>query len=127
MLPCVQAAADTSGPNANMRASPLGADAPGLPHMSANCLSWFAARKISPATLLRNQVTEQYLHMSRKHPEKAHAVVFPYLQNREVVGRKMRTLGRRFSHDMPSRRIWYGLDDIVDQDTIIIVEGDYSL
>lgn len=25
---------------------------------------------------------------------------------------------------MPPQRIWYGLDDIVDQETIIIVEGE---
>ena len=36
----------------------------------------------------------------------------------------MRTFGKRFSQKMPPQRIWYGLDDIVDQDTIIIVEGE---
>ena len=106
-----------------MQANPTAPDACVL-CMSQDCLSWFAARKISPATLLRNRVYEQHLQMSRKHPEKENAVVFPYIHNGEVVGTKMRTFGRRFSHNMPPQRIWYGLDDIADQDTIIIVEGE---
>ena len=120
----MQASADTPGPDASMKANPTVPEAPVLPRMSQNCLSWFAARKISPATLLRNRVYEQHLQMSRKRPEEEPAIVFPYIHNREVVGKKMRTLGRRFSQEMPPQRIWYGLDDIVDQETIIIVEGE---
>lgn len=91
--------------------------------MSQRCLDWFAARKISPNTLLRNHITEQYLQMSSKHPEMNDAIVFPYILNGEVIATKMRTLGRRFTQKMPKDKIWYGIDDIVDQDTVIIVEG----
>ena len=124
MLTCVQATADTPGPDASMQAKPTAPEAHVLPIMSRKCLSWFAARKISPATLLRNRVYEQHLQMSKKRPEKENAIVFPYISDGEVVGKKMRTLGRRFSQQMPPQRIWYGLDNIVDQHTIIVVEGE---
>lgn len=111
----MQVTAATPGPDA-LPAVP--------PHMSQICLTWFAARKISPATLLRNRVYEQHLQTSETRPEKEHTIVFPYIQNGEAVGEKTRTLGRRFRQTMPPERIWYGLDDIVDQNTIIIVEGE---
>ena len=47
--------------------------------MSQRCLDWFAARKISPNTLVRNNVTEQHIQMSKKHPEKQGAIIFPYI------------------------------------------------
>lgn len=117
--PGVQAGTDTPGPMAPLVV--------GLPHMSQDCLSWFAARKISPATLLRNQITEEHLQMSKKHPEKEDAIVFPYLLRGKVTNKKFRTLGRRFASERRHQSIWYGLDDIVNQDTIIIVEGNSSL
>lgn len=118
-LPGVQAGADTLGPMAS--------DALGLPNMSQDCLSYFAARKISPTTLLRNRITEEHVLFSKKHPEKANAIVFPYTLHGRVTNKKMRTLSRRFASDMRHQSIWYGLDDIINQDTIIIVEGDSSL
>lgn len=118
-VPCVQAGADTPGP--------LAPDALGLPQMSQDCLSWFAARKISLETLLRNRVTEEHLQMSKKHSEKENAIVFPYLLHGKVTNTKLRTLGRRFAFKRQHQSIWYGLDDIVNQDTIIIVEGNISL
>ena len=36
----------------------------------------------------------------------------------------MRTLEKRFTQDMPQQSIWYGVDDIVGQASIIIMEGD---
>ncbi|KAL3163064.1 hypothetical protein ABBQ32_009487 [Trebouxia sp. C0010 RCD-2024] len=92
--------------------------------MSQDCLSWFAARKISLETLLRNRVTEEHLQMSKKHSEKENAIVFPYLLHGKVTNTKLRTLGRRFAFKRQHQSIWYGLDDIVNQDTIIIVEGE---
>lgn len=124
VLSCMQASADAPGPDAGMQAIPAVPEAPVLPHMSQDCLSYLAARKISPATLLRNRVYEQHLQMSRKRPEKENAIVFPYIHNGEVVGKKTQTLNRGFSHETPSQCMWYGLDDIVAQDIIIIVEGE---
>lgn len=121
VLPSMQVTTASSGrrPDASMQANP--ADPP---HMSQACLSWFAARKISPATLLRNRVYEQHVQSSETHQEKECTIVFPYIHNGEIVGEKTRTLGRRFRQKMPPECIWYGLDDIVNQNTIIIVEGE---
>lgn len=119
MLPCMQVTAATPGPDASMQANPA---VP--PHMSQACLSWFAARKISPATLIRNRVYEQHLQTSETCPKKEHTIVFPYIQNGKAVGEKTRTLGRRFRQKMPPERLWYGLDDIVNQTTVIVVEGE---
>lgn len=52
------------------------------------------------------------------------AIAFPYLRNGEVVNVKYRTMDKSFRQVKGAEKILYGLDDIVGQDTIIIVEGE---
>ena len=52
------------------------------------------------------------------------AIAFPYMRNAEVVNVKYRTLDKCFRQVKGAEKILYGLDDVVGQDTIIIVEGE---
>lgn len=99
----------------------------GQPSMSLRCMEWFAARKISRKTLLRNHIVEKEVCMSSKSSETETAIVFPSVYDGQVRGLKYRTLPRRWSQSTDFHTIWYGVDDIVGQDTVIIVEGTLSL
>lgn len=92
--------------------------------MSIECLEWFAARKISPQTLFRNQITEREVCMSSKQPDTELAIVYPSIYKGQSIGAKYRTLDRRWSQSRQFQTVWYGVDDIDGQNTVIIVEGE---
>ncbi|DBA96517.1 TPA: hypothetical protein ACH3X1_015395 [Trebouxia sp. C0004] len=85
-------------------------------------LAYFASRGISERTLRRNQVAQESTWMPGQPA--GDAIAFPYLRNGEVVNVKYRTLNKCFRQVKGAEKILYGLDDVVGQDTIIIVEGE---
>lgn len=87
-------------------------------------MEWFTARKISAKTLLRNHIAENEVFMSHKNSETESAIVFPSIHKGQIRGLKYRTLDRRWSQTVDFHAIWYGMDDVVGQDTVIIVEGE---
>ncbi len=62
-----------------------------LQPLSQEVLEYFAKRGISPATLERNGVQQEY---SSKH--NAYAIAFPYYRNGEIINIKYRTLDKKF-------------------------------
>ena len=88
-------------------------------------LAYFASRGISEKTLKRNQVAQESTWMPGQPT--GDAIAFPYLRNGEVVNVKYRTMNKCFRQVKGAEKILYGLDDVVGQDTIIIVEGESSL
>jgi twinkle protein len=84
-------------------------------------LAYFASRGISERTLKRNQVAQESTWMPGQPT--GDAIAFPYLRNGEVVNVKYRTMNKCFRQVKGAEKILYGLDDVVGQDTIIIVEG----
>ena len=105
-------------------ASKMPAKDAGHPFMSPQLLDWFAARKISMKTLLRNHIVERKVQMSNKLPESEDAIVFPSTHNGQLVGLEYRTLDKRYSQSQRFQAVWYGIDDVGGQDTIIVVEGE---
>lgn len=91
---------------------------------SIECLKWFAARKISPQTLFRNQITERKVCMYSKQPDTELAIVYPSIYKGQIVGAKYRTLDRRWGQSKQFQAVWYGIDDIDGEPTVIIVEGE---
>ena len=87
-------------------------------------IEYFANRGISKRTLERNRVAQEHTWMPGQ-PAGA-AIAFPYLRNGEVVNVKYRTMDKCFRQVKGAEKILYGLDDVVGQDTIIIVEGPAS-
>ncbi len=93
--------------------------------MSIECSEWFAARKISPQTLFRNQIVERKVCMSSKQPDMETAIVYPSIYKGQIIGMKYRTLDRRWGQSKQFQTVWYGMDDIVGHQTVIIVEGSF--
>ncbi len=93
--------------------------------MSIECLEWFAARKISPQTLVRNHITERQVCMSSKQPDTELAIVYPSIYKGQSIGTKYRTLDRRWSQSKQFQTVWYGMDDVDGHNTVIIVEGKF--
>ena len=94
--------------------------------LDAKLLEYFAKRGISKETLERNQVAQEHTWMPGQpaNNAKTPAIAFPYTRNGEVVNVKYRTLDKSFRQVKGAEKILYGLDDVVGQDTIIIVEGE---
>ena len=89
--------------------------------LSPDFIKHFAERGISEQTLKRNKVAQEQTWMPGG--SKGPAIAFPYQRDGEVVNVKYRTLDKSFRQVKGAEKILYGLDDVVGQDTIIIVEG----
>ena len=93
-----------------------------VPGMSAETLQYFTTRKISPETLMRNFIGEQARRLSSKSPRIDTVIVFPIVCNGFVKGHKYRTTDKRHSAS-GDINVYYGVDNVICQDMIIIVEG----
>ena len=91
--------------------------------LSATAIQWFAKRGISEETLARYGVTSGPHWMPAAQAE-VQTVQFPYRRNGEVVNIKYRAQPKSFTQTKNAEKILYGLDDIVGQEIIIIVEGE---
>ncbi|XP_047308120.1 primase homolog protein isoform X2 [Impatiens glandulifera] len=92
----------------------LTADGLGLIPLRTNLIAYFAERMISKDVLVRNDVMQ--LSGNRN------VMAFTYKRNGSIVSCKYRNLEKRFWQCV--EKIFYGIDDIVDADDIIIVEGE---
>ena len=63
--------------------------------------------------------------MSSKQPDTELAIVYPSIYKGQSIGAKYRTLDRRWSQSRQFQTVWYGMDDIDGQNTVIIVEGKF--
>eukprot|EP00249_Psilotum_nudum_P011455 c23187_g1_i4 orf=100-1251(+) len=85
--------------------------------LSEELITYLSTRGISKETLSRNGVKEATLRFGV-------AIAFPYRKDGKIVGCKYRTLGKRYSMEKNSQKLFYGLDDIKDVNEVIIVEGE---
>jgi len=88
-----------------------------------NCLLFFKSRLISEKTLLELQVTE-----SNEWMPKANAIIptiqFNYFRNGELINIKSRGKNKDFKLFKDAELIFYNLDATIDNESIIIVEGE---
>lgn len=88
-----------------------------------NCLKFFSSRLISEKTLLELQVTE-----SNEWMPKSNAIIptiqFNYFRNGEIINVKSRGKNKDFKLFKDAELIFYNLDATIDNETIIIVEGE---
>lgn len=88
-----------------------------------NCLKFFKSRLISEKTLLELQVTE-----SNEWMPKSNAIIptiqFNYFRNGEIINVKSRGKNKDFKLFKDAELIFYNLDATIDNETIIIVEGE---
>jgi twinkle protein len=87
-------------------------------------LQWFANRGISEATVRRHRVGVQCVYIPKLAAE-VDCIAFPYLRAGELVNIKFRAVAEKaFAQVKGAEKILYGLDDIADIKTAIIVEGE---
>ena len=87
-------------------------------------VAWFKdERGISQEVLRRNRIGYGPVFIPAKG-NKAPAIHFPFLRAGEVVNVKYRTLDKQFAKAKGGDTVFYGLDDVMGQSEIIIVEGE---
>ncbi|KAK2394672.1 DNA helicase [Trifolium repens] len=80
-------------------------------------VAYFAERLISNETLQRNGV------MQRRYDDQI-VIAFTYRRNGALISCKYRDINKNFWQESNTEKIFYGLDDIVGESDVIIVEGE---
>lgn len=100
---------------------------PRLEKLNKQYLDYFEnVRKISNNTLLRMKITEAVEWMPKAQKE-VPAVCFNYYRNEELLNIKFRSAGKDFKLAKDAEIIFYNIDGIKDEKTVIIVEGEVDL
>jgi twinkle protein len=87
-------------------------------------VQWLAKRGISETTARRNRVGTQRAYIPKLGAE-VDCIAFPYFRDGELVNIKFRALAEKaFAQVKDAEKILYGLDDIADTNSAIIVEGE---
>ena len=84
---------------------------------------WLLERGISLKVAERNGLASQNVY-SPPAQRNVDALVFPYMRNGELVNIKYRGADKSFWQTKGAEKILFGLDDIVGQREIVIVEGE---
>jgi len=96
---------------------------PNLEPLTREMIEFFNNRGISESTLKRNRVSSELVYDPMKK-EESRVIAFPYFRDEELINVKYRTLDKRFWQAKGAEKILYGLEDVVSQAEIIIVEGE---
>jgi twinkle protein len=87
-------------------------------------LRWLADRGISEAVVHRNRIGSACMYIPGLKAE-IDCIAFPYFRDGELVNIKFRALSAKaFTQVKDAEKVLYGHDDIADQKTAIIVEGE---
>jgi twinkle protein len=85
---------------------------------------WFARRGIGPEVVRRARIGYDNHYLSQTGA-KTPCIAFPYARDGELVNVKYRSLaGKHFAQAKGGMQVFYGLDDLVEGERIIIVEGE---
>ena len=90
---------------------------------SPDVLKFFTARKITETTLLAFKVSEGVEWMP-KNKAQVNTIQFNYFRNGELINVKYRAKGKDFKLFKDAELIFYNLDCTIDNEVIIIVEGE---
>lgn len=94
-----------------------------LEKIDAKFIEWFEKRGISNNTLLRFNITQSVEWMPKANKETT-AICFNYYRNGELVNIKFRAAQKDFRLEKDAELIFYNLDAIKDETSVIIVEGE---
>ena len=87
-------------------------------------VKWFKdVRNISQQTLIECGITEEDFYQPQKK-KKVKNIVFNYFEGNVVVNKKYRSSDKCFTQSKEAKKIFYGLNDIVDCEEVYIVEGE---
>jgi|LakMenE01Jun11ns_1017448.scaffolds.fasta_scaffold9957143_10 twinkle protein len=93
---------------------------------TSNCLKFFRERLINPRTLSELKVTEANEWMPKNNAI-IPTIQFNYFRNGELINVKSRGKNKDFKLFKDAELIFYNLDATIDNDTIIIVEGEMDV
>lgn len=91
--------------------------------LSEGMVKWFAKRGITQKTLIACKITEEK-HYQPQAKKEVSNVVFNYFEGKKLVNKKYRSAKKQFTQTKGAKKIFYGINDIVDSDEVIIVEGE---
>ena len=89
----------------------------------AKMLAWFAKRGIGEAVVKRNRISVAKAWMPGPNKE-VPCIAFPFYRDGELVNVKYRDKDKHFRQEKNAEKVFYGIDDIKDSTTGIIVEGE---
>ena len=92
-------------------------------NLNDRVIDWFSKRGITEPTLKHWKIGES-LEYFPQVGKKRRAVNFNYYRNKELVNVKYRDAEKNFKMVSGAELIFYGLDNIVEMDTVYIVEGE---
>jgi twinkle protein len=123
---CEWAGSVNEGDMAPQRASRAAPARPqrALGEPSPTVLAWLASRRISEATARRYRIGAARVYMPGLQAE-VDCIALPYFRDGELINVKFRALAEKaFTQVKGAEAILYGLDDIVDAKTVVMVEGE---
>ena len=88
-------------------------------------MKYFEGRGISQDCVKRNKISEDEVYMPQVQ-EKRKVIRFNYFRDDECVNVKFRDSEKNFKQVAGAEKVFYGLDDIKDNDEAIIVEGEFD-
>ena len=91
--------------------------------LSDKLVKWFAGRGISQDTITANKITEEEYYQPAMNA-KVNNVVFNYFEGNTVVNKKYRSATKKFTQSSGTKNIFYGINDVIGQKEIYIVEGE---
>jgi twinkle protein len=94
-----------------------------LEKIDTKYIEWFEQRGISNNTLLRFGITQSIEWMPKANKETT-AICFNYFRNNELVNIKFRAAQKDFKLEKDAELIFYNLNAIKDEKTVVIVEGE---
>lgn len=97
--------------------------------LSDKLVKYFESRGISQFTLRHNKISEGIESVKQKDTGEyasVNTIQFNYFRDGEIVSIKYRDAKKNFKIHKDCELILYGLDDIKDSDTIVIVEGEFD-
>ena len=91
--------------------------------ISDNAIKWFESRGISQETVKSAKVSEGPEWMPQTG-QTENTIQFNYFRNGELINTKFRDGRKNFKLVKGAEKVFYNLDNIVDCDTVVIVEGE---
>jgi twinkle protein len=91
--------------------------------LKSTIVKWFGDRGISETTLVETNIGERKVYMPQIE-DFTMAIAFPYYVNGELINVKYRDHRKNFRLEAGAQRCFYGVDDITNATSIVIVEGE---
>ncbi len=92
--------------------------------LSDNLVKWFKnERNISQQTLIDCKITEEE-YFQPAAGKKLNNIVFNYFEGDKLINKKYRSGSKQFTQTAQTKKLFYGVNDIVGEKEIYLVEGE---